>query len=288
MITRDAKGEFMLRRCGVSQATTPHWTLREDLDAYAAGGWEGIGIWLQKLEAGRMERFVFPEATIPSAVVKRSVAEIRSSGLRVTHVVCAGLFTDPDDEARARRIDHAVKAAYIAAELEAACLIVIPGNLYGCGFTNTFARACTSLETILERTAEIPVPIAIEPVSEVDFANTLSQALDLIDAVARPRLGVYLDTFHLGFNLDVEQIARAGRHILGVHAADKASEADPRRLVPGDGHLPLQDMIAAIEATGYPGTYDLELLGEPAWSQDPQELLRRSGRQLAQLIPSAG
>ena len=85
----------MLRRCGVSEVTTPLWTVAEDATAYASAGFATIGVWLHKLEQPRMEgHFWMPDKFVPQEVVDDAVAAVKDSGLRVSHIVLAGNFTD--------------------------------------------------------------------------------------------------------------------------------------------------------------------------------------------------
>ncbi|MFH1927352.1 MAG: hypothetical protein ABIK79_04140, partial [Chloroflexota bacterium] len=46
----------MTRRLSVSEITTRDWTLEEDVRHYAALGFDGIGVWMDKLMACGLER----------------------------------------------------------------------------------------------------------------------------------------------------------------------------------------------------------------------------------------
>ena len=45
-----------------------------------------------------------------------------------------------------------------------------------------------------------------------------------------------------------------------------------RRLL-GEGVIPLREIVSAIEATGYRGYYDVEIMSEQVWAMDPWQVL---------------
>jgi sugar phosphate isomerase/epimerase len=275
-----------LQRCGLSQITTRAWTFEEDVAAYAAGGWGAIGVWLQKLEQRHMGAFQFPASCLDSAIVDQAASGLQRARLPVSHVICAGLVTDPDEILRRQRIEHLRFAIDASRRLSAACLVVIPGRLLGQRYQSAFDQACRSLTEVLDQLGDQDVRLAIEPVTEVDFANTLSRALDLVERLDHPLVGVYLDTFHNWQERGLlEQIARAGDRIYGVHVADgRAASTNPNRLIPGHGEINLGEILATIAALGYHGTFDLELLGDDIWRLDPDALLAECARRMDELV----
>jgi len=284
--TDTTDGVRPLARVGVGQSTTAPWTIDEDAAAYAAAGCGAIGIWLHKLERGTMPEFWFPEERPSDDVVDAAARAVTRAGLVVSHVILAGRFTEDDEELRRRRVEHAVFAASVARRLEARCLVVIPGRLNGLTPARATDLAASALTDLLEATGD--VQLAIEPVQEVDFVTTLGPALDLVDLVDHPGLGVYPDVFHLWRDpATAEQLERAGKKILGVHIADgTGAEGDRTRLPPGEGVLPLGDFVAGVEAAGYAGTYDVELFGMGCSSDEARSLLERSLSGMRELIPS--
>jgi sugar phosphate isomerase/epimerase len=274
-------------RAGVSQSTTAPWTLAEDARAYAERGWDAIGIWLHKLERPSMSEFWFPERRLPDQTVEDAAAAVGAAGIAVSHVVLAGRFTEADEEVRAERVEHAVHAAGVAARLGAACLVVVPGRLNGLGPARAQSIAAAALAEVLERAPGSR--LAIEPVKEVDFATTLDEALDLVELVDHPRLGVFPDGFQLWRDPGLgDALARAGDRILGIHLADgTGAEGDRTRLPPGEGRLPLDVFVDAVEATGYAGTYDVELFSMGSTHDEAGALLDRCAAGLRTLLPAA-
>jgi sugar phosphate isomerase/epimerase len=275
-----------LGRAGVSQSTTASLPLTEDVRVYSAGGWRSIGIWLQKLERSTMDSFWFPETVLATGTVDAAAAVIESAGLVVSHVIVAGRFTERDAELRARRIDHAVHAVDAARRLHARCLVVVPGSRGTLSARGAFDVAAGALAELLERTEHAGVPLAIEPVQDLGFVETLDAALDLADVIDHPRLGVFPDVFHLWRDPGLEEaLIRAGDRILGVHLADGTGiDDDMTRLPPGEGALPLEDFLSWVEATAYSGTYDVELFTMGASAAEAGTVLERCATGMRALL----
>jgi sugar phosphate isomerase/epimerase len=281
----------LLQRCGLSQIVTPTQSFADDCALYARAGFAAIGVWLHKLERGRIAGFWIPDARIPDATVADAAAAVRASGLAVSHVILTGFYTEPELE---DRIDHTLHAIDVAAALGAEALIVAPGRRNGRTYEQTRDFAARALSTVLER-GTTDVKLALEPIVpwQSDYLNTLGEALELADLVDHPDLGVYPDTFHLWrTGTLLEDIERAGSRILGVHLND-ARDGEDHNCLPGDGELPLAAIIRAIEATGYRGTYDNEFMFDAGLSESspaeygPDAVVERCARSMTKVLSDA-
>lgn len=285
----------LLRRCGVSNVSTPLWTVAEDAAGYAAAGFGAIGIWLHKLEQPRMDGgFFMPTKQIPQQVTDDAVAAVKDAGLQVSHVVLAGNYTD--DETRDAAIEHTLHAVDVAAAFDADCLIVNPGRLNGLDRAAANAKSASAIAEVLDR-RRANVRLAVEPVIDwqSDFLNTLGQALDIVEAVDHPDVGVYPDTWHLWetgtYDEDME---RARGRIFGFHLNDGRS-GDRHREIPGQGDIPLVDMVRTAERVGYAGTYDVEYttpmaIGATGGTFDVpyEDVLRRIAEGTTTILAQAG
>jgi sugar phosphate isomerase/epimerase len=256
--------EEILKRCGLNENVTPMWTMAEDIRGYADAGFGGIGIWLHKFERPHFDGFWIPGQTIPPDVIASTAEAVRQTGLKVSHVAVAGFYTEPSRE---ERIAHTLHGMDIAAALQAECLQIAPGRRFGRTYSETQDVAARALTEVFERTTQPDVRLALEPIVpwQSDYLNTLGEAMDLVDLVGHPNLGVYVDTFHLWrTGTLLEDIERAGPCIFGVDLNDAVSDDDQMIRLPGEGKIPLTQVVRAIEATRYRGTYDSEYMYEPA------------------------
>jgi sugar phosphate isomerase/epimerase len=138
-----------------------------------------------------------------------------------------------------------------------------------------------SLAELADIAAPYEVTLALEPVTFTPL-RTLSQGLEVLDAAARPIVGLCLDTFHLWTaGSPWEEVAKVDpSRIVVAHVSDVTpkqgeiwSDTD-RDVLPGDGILPLREGIEAIKASGYDGLWCVEMMGAYHWEWDPFLLAR--------------
>lgn len=248
----------ILERIGLSEVVTPTQSVTQDCALYAKAGVRAIGVWMHKLERGHADGFWIPEQTIDPETVAAAAEAVRSSGLLVSHLILTGFYTLPELDARIAHTRHTLE---VAEALGCRVVVVAPGRREGRSYAETRDLAARAIARVLED-APGTAMIALEPTVpwHADYMNTLGEALELADLIDHPRVGVYPDTFHLWrTGTMLEDIERAGNRILGVHLND-AREGEDHNCLPGDGELPLVEIVRAIEATGYRGTYDNELV----------------------------
>ena len=86
----------------------------------------------------------------------------------------------------------------------------------------------------------------------------------------------------------LEDIERAGPRIFGVHLNDAVEGDDHHNRLPGEGELPLAEIVRAIEATGYRGTYDNEYMDDPSAAPAPEAVVKRCAEAMAAVLEEAG
>ena len=120
----------------------------------------------------------------------------------------------------------------------------------------TIARLVTNLRPLAETAAEHRVVLALEPLNrfETSLINTVEQALEVVEAVDSPGLGIALDTFHMSIEEKdpAAAIRRAGTRLAHV----QASGSD--RGAPGNDHLDWPAIASAIAEVGYGGPICIE------------------------------
>ena len=248
-----------LDRIGLSGCVTPTQSTVADCELYARAGAGAIGIWLHKLERGSIDGFWIPEQRIDTQLLAETAEAVKRAGLTVSHLVLSGFYTEPELEDRIAHTRHAME---VAGALGARVLVIAPGRRQGRSYEETRDYCAKAISRVLEHDPPAGVQLALEPIIpwQSDYLNTLGEALELAELVDHPDLGVYPDTFHLWrTGTLLEDIERAGSRILGVHLNDARGDED-HNCLPGDGDLPLVEIVRAIETTGYTGTYDNEFM----------------------------
>jgi D-psicose/D-tagatose/L-ribulose 3-epimerase len=120
----------------------------------------------------------------------------------------------------------------------------------------TIDRLIATLRPLAEAAAAQGIMLAIEPLNrfETSLINTAEQALEVVEGVNSPGLGVALDTFHM--SIEEKDLASAIRRAGPRLAHLQASGSD--RGAPGNDHLDWRSIAAAIADVGYAGPICIE------------------------------
>jgi D-psicose/D-tagatose/L-ribulose 3-epimerase len=116
------------------------------------------------------------------------------------------------------------------------------------------------LRSLGEYAADRGVVLGVETLNrfETSFLNTTAQALELIDRIDHPAVGVALDLFHLGIEEKHvgDALRAAGRRLVHLQVAEND------RGTPGTGSLPWADIARALHETGYRGRVVIETFSD--------------------------
>jgi len=152
--------------------------------------------------------------------------------------------------------------------------------------------AAISLRAMAEVASGYGVGIGFEFLGFQDCSvNTLAAARTIVDRAGRPNVGVVIDAFHYyaGGSTPAMLDGLDAARVYIVHlddAEDRPREElrDAHRLLPGDGVIPLRDLVRRIEALGYRGPWSIELFRPEYWAWDPVHLARVSREKMAALF----
>ncbi|MDQ7820246.1 MAG: sugar phosphate isomerase/epimerase family protein [Armatimonadota bacterium] len=121
--------------------------------------------------------------------------------------------------------------------------------------------------------------------------NTLAAARRIVDAVAHPAVGLVLDAFHFyvgGSTWEMLEGLSADRlyvvHLDDAEPGPRQALTDAHRLLPGDGVIPLRELVRRLEALGYRGVYSVELFRPEYYRWDPVELARAARAKMEALF----
>jgi sugar phosphate isomerase/epimerase len=258
---------ILMPRLSISEVTTRNWSFAEDVRNYAAAGIEAMGVWRDKLDQYGTEE---------------GIQLLADSPLRVANLVNAGYFLSMTRSQTQRAIEDCVEAIGLAQRLKADAILIVTGDVGS--FHRTVDQARDIVVAALRELAPVAgatgVRLAIEPIHErypgYTFLHTIPDVLAVIEAVGSPHVGLFFDTDHLWESKNLlRDIERAGPVIYGVHINDMPAQPGPgidRRLL-GQGVIPLHEILSAIEATGYRGYYDVEIMSEQVWAMEPRDVL---------------
>jgi sugar phosphate isomerase/epimerase len=254
----------------INSMTVKPWSLEQLVEGCARAGISAISPWRDIVQACGAER---------------AGKLIRAHGLTVTGLCRGGMFPAADEAGRRAALEDNRRAVDEAAAIGAQCLILVVGGLPKGSRDLAGARTQVrdGLAALLPYAREAGVPLAIEPLHPMFAAdracvNTLAHANDLCEELG-DGAGVAVDTYHVWWDPELaREIARAGRNILAYHVNDwlvPTTDLLLDRGMMGDGVIDLRTIRAMVEATGYRGHCEVEILSaENWWKRDPDEVLR--------------
>ena len=279
----------MTPRFAVIDSSTPRLTFAEALAAYAAGGADGIAFGQTRL-------------TEPAA----DLAALHASGLQVSGCFLAtysilpgpdqpssflGREAPPSAQDPRDRIDEMAASMRSLAVFEPDHFFVLSGPHRDLDVGEARAIVVDGLRRLAAVAAELGATLALElfdPVlSNYTFVHTIADGAALLDEVASPSLGLALDIWQLGLDPGIPaEVQQHAARVVSVHVNDRREPTRTLwdRVLPGDGVSDLAGILGGLEAGGFDGWYELEILSDDGsvavdlpdslWKWDPAELVR--------------
>ena len=109
--------------------------------------------------------------------------------------------------------------------------------------------------------------------------RTLAQCWEIVLETSRSNVGLVLDTCHfhvggseMGCILHLEQQKVLILHLSDVEDRPPESIEDAHRLLPGEGIIPLDDILIRLKHISFDGLCSVELFRPEYWERDPAEL----------------
>jgi D-psicose/D-tagatose/L-ribulose 3-epimerase len=121
-------------------------------------------------------------------------------------------------------------------------------------------QVARTLHALGEYAADRGVVLGVETLNrfETSFLNTTAQAIELIERVDHPSVGLALDVFHLGIEEKHvgDALRAAGRRLVHLQVAEND------RGTPGTGSLPWHDIAKALQEIEYAGRVVIETFSD--------------------------
>ncbi len=255
--------------------------LREKIELAARTGYDMIELWCDDVEA-----FLRDGGTM---VALR--AHLRHAGLQVPSMIALSRWAEADADGFAQFLGLAAGRMEIAAALGCPRIVASPP-----------IKTHVDLAVAGERYARLlSLGRRIGVLPMMEFLGFVPQIHDLrtcreVCARACDRdATVVLDPFHIyrgGGSFD-EVRTVPGWEIGICHFNDaprdkpRETQVDADRVQPGDGCLPLEELIRSLRAVGYHGPLSLELFHPGLWEQDPLTVVSDGLQRMRAIVESA-
>jgi sugar phosphate isomerase/epimerase len=276
-------------RFSVVDITTPSLSLPEFVDVCARAGAQGVAI---------AERRV--------GDVERDAELISARGLAVTgcFVSCTSILppADPllEGPTRPDLYEPQMRVAAIADSIRALAplapgvfyVLSGPRGRYSAAAAQTLVVA--GFRELADVAAEVGAAVALElfhaSLAHWSYASTVADGVAILDEVARPNVKLAVDIWHLEPGPEtLLQLREHAPRIAALHVDDRRepTRSVRDRVLPGDGTADVAGILGAVDAGGYHGWYELEILSDDGryrddfpdslWKLDPFALVS-SGR----------
>jgi|SRR6185295_6444922 len=272
-------------KLALNGATTMKADLATDIRVACEAGFDCLEIWSAKLRTYLQENTTGDLA----ALFKEHRIEPYSIN-SIEHV------TFRTSDRRAELLFECEQLCRIASEIGCPYVVVVPGRLpEGATRDDIIEESVRVLRELAGVAQGFGVSLAFEFLGQTDCSvQTLSFADEIVRKVARPNVGLVIDSFHFyagGSTIESIDALDADRlfifHINDAEDRPREELEDRHRLLPGLGILPLGEIIAALRRIGYDRVTSVEIFRPEYWERDPLELAREAKAAVARVLGRA-
>jgi sugar phosphate isomerase/epimerase len=268
---------------GINSATIRPAGLETKIAAASRAGFDAIELWNGDL--AEWEKSGKPLEDLGK--------RIKDAGLTVTNVIALWDAMPPKDEDKPKTYERLKAGLAQAAKVGAQHIAAIP----------TPNRPDMNLLWAARRYAELVdlgkeagVKVALEFAGFIQTIHTLGQGACVAVEADRPEACLVADTFHVwrgGGNFGGVKFLNGSLfavwHFNDVPARpDRSRLNDSDRIYPGDGILPLVQLLKDLWASGFRGPLSLELFNREEYRKDPAEVAKVGIEKMRAVVAKAG
>ena len=265
----------------LSEISTVSASFENDLRAYRAAGFDGIGIWEMKLGNDEAD-----------------LEALRASGLSVTNCVPLvpsilpnTVIEGPEDVDE--RVEALCASMHRFARYEPDCVLCLTGPGGSRDEVEARGLVVEGLRRIAAAADSAGVRLALEPIhasqrDDLTLITTMPETLALLDEAGLPDVGLMVDLWHLGDTPEIQRhLAENVDRIYGVHVAEQFADGRGDRALPGER---CAELLGVLHEAGWRGAWDVEIFGDrerpdSLWSLGVDEAALRAHASLAAIAP---
>lgn len=250
----------------------------------AETGWDGIEVWVNELEQYESE----------GGDLKALAREINDRGLYVPNVIGLWESMPATPEAFEHSLEATRKRMRMSADAGSIYVAAIPSPDRA-DFDLKWGAHCYR-ELLRIGREDYNITVAFEFVGFFKGVHRLGQACAVAVDANDAEACLIADTFHLfrgdsGFD-GLKHLR--GAFIANFHWNDvpgdipREEQKDEHRIYPGDGILPLGQVLRDLKTIGYERALSLETFNRAHWEQDPKVVAEAGLRKMRECIAAAG
>ena len=257
--------------------------LEEKIAATAKAGYDGIELWSDDL--AKYEK----EGKSLEDLGKR----LKDAGLEVPNIIGIWNSMPEDPAAKEKLFEDAKRRLAACAKVGAKHIAAIPAP----DRPDMDVRwAATRYAELVDLGKPFGVGVALEYGSYLKGIHTLGQSAAIVMEAGRPEGSIVADTFH-SYNgrsswEGVRFLAGAAYAVWHINDVPKECVAgqskDADRIYPGDGVMPLAQLLKDLWANGFRGPLSLEMFNREEWKKPAQEIARTGIEKMRAVIAKSG
>jgi sugar phosphate isomerase/epimerase len=265
----------------LSEISTVGASFADDVRAYSAAGFGGIGIWEMKLGDDEADLEALRACDLSATNCVPVVPSI------LPNTVIEG----PEDVGE--RVEALCASMHRFARYEPDCVLCLTGAAGGRDEAEARGLVIDGLRRIAAAADSAGVRLGLEPIhaSQRDgltLITTIPETLGLLEEAGLPDVGIMVDLWHVADTPEVERhLAENIGRITGVHVAEWNPPGRDDRALPGER---CGQLMRALHEAGWRGAWDVEIFGDrdrpdSLWSLGVEEAARRAYAAVAAVAP---
>jgi 2-keto-myo-inositol isomerase len=267
---------------GFNGASTMKTDLPGDIPAASRAGYAVVEIWAKKMEAYLSKKSV---RDLRELFKKRKVKPLAINSVEFVTFNC------PWEKVNTMNLIQ--RYAEIADKLNCPYIVLVPSpRPPGVSDKDIYDESVKVLREISNRFRNYRVKFAFEFLGfSWCSVSTLEQDFEIVKAVNRKNIGMVLDTFHFyagGSTLDsilkVDPEKIYILHINDAEALPKSDLQDAHRLYPGEGVIPLKEIVSRLKEIRYDGPVSIEMFRPEYWTHSAEEVARKGMEAIRKFI----
>ncbi|HEY8172395.1 MAG TPA: sugar phosphate isomerase/epimerase [Dehalococcoidia bacterium] len=271
-------------KLALNGATIMHSPLADDVEIAAECGYSELEVW-----AGKLDTYLVDHT------LEDLRARLHDRGIKPWCINSIENISYRDAAGRREVLAQLERTCEIARAIGAPSIVVVPGRRPD-GFNR--GESIVDAVDILRAMSDVAgdVGLAFEFLGKPGCSvPVVDMASEIVTTVDRANVGMVIDTFHFyagGSRLDdlahvpVDKLFVV--HLNGCEDRPKGELTDAHRLYPGEGAIPITDILAALRKLGFDGVASIEIFRPEYWQLDPRIVARTARERAIDVLTSCG
>lgn len=260
-------------KIGFNGASTMKTDLAGDIQAASQFGYDFVEIWAKKMEA-----------YLSDHRLEDLKGLFKKGKLKPLAINSVEFITFNSSWEKTNTMNMIKRYAEVADQLDCPYIVLVPSpRPPTVSDKEVYKESVYVLQEISDKFKNYKVRFAFEFLGfSWCSVSTLEQDFEIVKGVGKNNIGLVLDTFHFyagGSAIqEIENVDKEKIFILHINDAEnlpKEKLQDGHRLFPGEGVIPLKEIISKLKEIHYDGPVSIEMFRPEYWVRPPEEVAKK-------------